>query len=227
MSQWCREARTSWGGVALMGSTLDWLYFHPERINMKLNRLKGHACYTIGPMEFCPNNGVQWREIATEYLSKLDILVLNPTNKPTSRAYEGKESKEYRINLLNAIKNSKDRESAIPYMDELSEMMKEIVAIDLRLLDKADFMLMLIDPTLYTSGSWVEFGMARLQRKPVVVFAPKGLNTITQWTYGQSPHSDFFDSLDKALDHIRHFHEDVDINPNSGWKFFDYDKCMS
>lgn len=180
-------------------------------------------------MQYADDGGIGWREKSSDFLKKLGIKPLNPANKPCDNATEDKSNREYITGLqkkASELKKIGNLREADNYLDEVSRIMKDVIAIDLRLLDISDFMLMYVNPNIHTVGSYVEYGMACLQRKPVVIFCPSGLENMPIWFLGQSSHRSMFTTLDESLEYIRHIHEDKNIDTLKRWKFFNYNKIL-
>src|SRR5210317_2467974 len=95
-----------------------------------MNRLKKQRVYLVGAMDRVADRGIGWREDITPYLENLGVTVYNPLKKPIDIGKEDDESFLKKIEYRTA----KD-------YDKLSEMMKMIRNVDLRLVDISDFII--------------------------------------------------------------------------------------
>ena len=70
---------------------------------MKKGRLNNHRVYLAGPIDNALDDGVGWRQNITPYLKKMGLMILDPTNKPTSQCKwnEVGEEKENIQKLVN------------------------------------------------------------------------------------------------------------------------------
>jgi nucleoside 2-deoxyribosyltransferase len=193
-------------------------------------RLKGAFCYELGPIQYASDNGINWRTKATKFLNNLGIGVFNPLDKPCDHAVEGPNTQKDLDFLKKAANNALEegnKAAAEIYYHEIHRIMKDITSIDLRLCDKSDFGLMFSDPTIYSAGTWVEYGKFMLDRKPVVMWLDGPITQIPFWAHGTTHFSLMHTSLDNALEYIRSIHEDENINRLNRWKFFDLNKVFS
>jgi nucleoside 2-deoxyribosyltransferase len=195
------------------------------------NRLDKSLVYLLGPMEFAEDNGVNWRVEASNFLKNLNIGILNPVDKPSTHGKEDEETRNYirecKERASFHLKNN-DRISADKYIQEVVKFAKDIVSIDLRLCDKADFGLMYVNTEIYSCGTWVEYAHLNIQRKPVVCFTNnKCITTMPLWMFGQTNYHLMHSNLHNALNYIKSIHEDDDIDRLNRWKFFDSKKIFS
>ena len=178
-----------------------------------MNRLKGARYYHCGPMQSLPDSGIGYRKIIEDITKKFGLICLDPTNKPSSVAKEDIGTREI---LLNSIKSGK--------YEYVHEVMREICAIDLRLVDISDFLILYHDPNIPTCGTWHEMGMAILQRKPVLVLCPSGLDKIPLWLWGVGKYQEFFTSIEQLDSYLAHLAYDQNIEDLGRWKFLNWEK---
>ena len=178
-----------------------------------MERLKGSICYLAGPIQFASDWGVGWRLKATKFLHSLGIGVIDPCDKPSDMAKEDEQTQVW----LKSLKENYQ-------YDEYTKFLKEVVSIDLRFVDKSDFLLCYIDKNVYTCGTFHETSHAFIQRKPVVVFTDEDTRDIPGWLFGHTPHKMFYSSLDDALKYIKSINEDEQIDTLNRWKFLDFNK---
>lgn len=172
------------------------------------NRLSGLRTYLAGPVDRCPNGGIEWRANLTPFLENLGLIVLNPTNKPIDVGNEDLENKEYKRKL----KENGD-------FSTLSELMKQIIKIDLRLCDIADFAIVFIDMDIFMYGTIHETILLSQQRKPILFCCKQGIKAMPDWIFGLCNYKEFFNdwtSLKKYLLMINC----GSIEPSNRWLFF-------
>ncbi len=195
---------------------------------MLIQRLKGSRCYFAGPMDRVVDHGVGWRKIAAPFLRNLGIGVFDPTDKAINIGVETGDQREKRTFLKKQIAECLPEFQSF-YRSQYVNIMKDIVSVDLRQIDLSDFVLMHVDMSVHSCGTYNEQAHACLQRKPLVVWVNCEPNEIPyhipDWLYGHSRPEMFFNSLDRALAYIQYVHESVKEPPTyNRWKFFDYDK---
>ncbi len=178
-----------------------------------MNRLRGSCIYLAGPMDEVPDLGSDWREWITPKLQEMGIGVYNPCNKPTDIA---NETDENRKEMLTLRKDGK--------WDAYSKLVKEIVSIDLRMVDVSDAIILNVDKLYHMCGSYNEQCMACLQRKPVIVYCKQGKGEIPGWLFGHCNHKLFFDDWDEVMYYIGVINSDYYFNPvEDGWKLFNHE----
>lgn len=192
-----------------------------------MGRLRGSLFYLAGGIQYIDDLGINWRKEAERELRSLGVGVLNPMDKASNYANEDKDTQANLKQLQKKAESAKSQNDFVnmkKYHDEISDIMKAIVSIDLRMVDLASALLVKIDSTKHTAGTYAELTQAYLQRKPVVMFSDRGIYDIPLWWWGHGEPDMFFDSLSKALSYIK----EVDRNPNvyhyKQWKMFDYNK---
>ena len=105
--------------------------------------------------------------------------------------------------------------------DELTTYMKGIAHIDLRMLDRSDFVIVYIDMEAKPFGTIWELQNALSQKKPTLVFAANGKENVSLWLYGVMNHNYIFDDMASLFRHLNEVDkglEDVDL---TRWVFFD------
>lgn len=186
-----------------------------------MNRLNGARNYLAGPIEHASDGGTEWRKEITPFFESLGIKVLNPCDKPVALGKETIES-QLIIKELKQLFAKCDRSERDYYGDKLHAMMKEIVGTDLRLVDICDFLVAYIDPNIYACGTFDEITRACIGKKPVIVYAPVGLDTIPSWLFSTLKHQMFFDSITELKSYVRHINEDETIDDLDRWRFMDW-----
>jgi len=176
------------------------------------NKLKGLRCYLAGPIDHAADDGVGWRNRAKLWLEQKGVVAMDPCDKPTDQAEyrEIGDEKKYLMRLKEERK-----------FDELTTYMKGIAHIDLRMLDRSDFVIVYIDMEAKPFGTIWELQNALHQKKPTFVFAANGKENVSLWLYGVMNHNYIFDNMGDLFCHLNEVDqglEDVDL---TRWVFFD------
>ena len=182
------------------------------------NRLKGHVCYLAGSIDKSNDYGREWRYDISSFLNGLDIGVLNPCDKPIINK-KINEDEDF-VEMVQSLKNKGK------YL-EVQEIMKEIVRIDLKMVDLCNFMILNVVPEVHMCGSYNEQSLACYQRKPIIVHCESGIHRIPNWLFGICDPDLFFSKWEYVKDYIKHiaYSESVDDN-DSKWRFLDYNKIF-
>jgi len=180
---------------------------------LRLNRLHNKMCYIIGYMQSCPNNGEGWRNEIIPFLTSVGVKVFNPCRKPVDFGLEDRETRELVNSLLQKEK-----------YDEVRELMKPIRAVDLRMVDKSDFLIFNLDNNFPTCGSHEEWVTANRQKKPIIVRCEQGKSAIPNWMFGALPHELFFSTWQEVTNYLKHIDESPCFDAVGRWVFFDYEK---
>lgn len=175
-----------------------------------MNRLWGNLAYLIGSIDVCPDNGRTWRKNMEVELLKRNIIPLNPMDKPIDIGDENKFREQ-----REKYKNNKDYES-------LSENVKIIRHVDLRLVDKASFVIFYLDLSINACGSWEECFWANRLKSPVIVVCKQGKQKIPDWLFGALKEELFFDNFEDALKYIDYIDSDTDPETLGRWLFVSY-----
>lgn len=176
---------------------------------MSENRLKGQRVYLAGAMDRVADRGAGWRSRITPFLENMGIVVFNPLNKPGSVGCEDHDAHTIK-NMLKSKEN----------YDELSNLMKTVRAIDLRLVDISDFIIVNLDLNTHPCGTLEEIFLANRSKKPVVLHMEQGKKNTPDWLFGTLPHSMFFSTWDEVKSYLSHINEDTYINHENRWRFF-------
>ena len=178
-----------------------------------MNRLKNSLCYLCGAMDRVEDGGIGWREYVTPKLKGMGIGVLNPCDKPSSYGLEDEKTRELLENLKRSGKYNK-----------VTEYMKPICAVDLRMVDIAHFIVMSVDVDVHLCGSYHEAAVAISQKKPVLAMCAQGKENAPNWMFGVMPHDHIFGSWSELLEYLEHINEDEDVDHLNRWRFFDWEK---
>lgn len=174
-----------------------------------MDRLKNQRVYLAGAMDRVVDRGTTWRDNITPFLEKLQIEVFNPISKPSNIGLEDKDTHTIKRKL-------KEKES----YDDLSSMMKTIRAVDLRLVDISDFLIVNLDLSVHPCGTYEEIFWANRQKKPIIVHMVQGKNHTPDWLFGTIPHQMIFSTWDEIKAYLIHINSSENIDTYKRWYFF-------
>lgn len=175
-----------------------------------INRLRNQRVYLAGAMDRVADRGNGWRDSITPFLDKLGITVFNPIKKPSS---VGKED-EHIQNLKKSYKLNHD-------YDKLSDLMKTIRSVDLRLVDISDFLIVNLDLDIHPCGTYEEIFWANRQKKPILIHMVQGKQNAPDWLFGTIPHNMIFSCWGELKDYLHYVNSSPSINDYKRWYFFD------
>lgn len=155
-----------------------------------MNKLKNQQCYLIGPIDRAKDNGIEWRNQITPKLNKYGVRVLNPLEKP------------FNINIneltvrddINILKNEKRYSEIRKY--------KSIRTVDLRMVDKSDFVIAQMSSEVFTCGSMEEIVLANSQKKPVLYWQVDGFDKVPNWIWFMLPTKTIFENEESLLNYL-------------------------
>jgi hypothetical protein len=194
--------------MTLTGSHERLKYLEKEHI-MPENRLRGQRAYLAGAMDRVADRGAGWRFNITPFLEEMGVIVFNPLNKPGSVG-----SEDYDAHTIKTMLKSQEN------YDELSNLMKTVRAVDLRLVDISDFIVVNLDLNTHPCGTLEEIFLANRSKKPVVLHMEQGKKNTPDWLFGTIPHSMFFSTWEEVKSYLSHINEDQYINHENRWRFF-------
>ena len=174
-----------------------------------MNRLKNQRVYLAGAMDRVPDRGATWRDSITPFLEELGVVVFNPIRKPTEIGLE-----DHDTHMVKTKLKEKSR------YDELSAMMKTIRAVDLRLVDMSDFLVVNLDINTHPCGTLEEIFWANRQKKPIIIHLEQGKNNTPDWLFGTIPHQMIFSTWDEIKTYLLHINNDENIDTHKRWYFF-------
>jgi len=173
------------------------------------NRLKNQRVYLAGAMDRVADRGNGWRDNITPFLQDLGIIVFNPIKKPTILGQEDEQTHKFKLKL-KAEKN----------YDELSQLMKVIRSVDLRLVDISDFLIVNLDLDHYACGTWEELYLCNRSKKPILIHIEQGKEHMPDWLFGTLPHQWFFTEWEDMKSYLLHINNDANIEYHNRWRFF-------
>jgi hypothetical protein len=160
-------------------------------------------------MDRVPDRGATWRDNITPFLQQLDIVVFNPISKPTDVGLEDTDTHKIKTKLKEMQR-----------YDELTAMMKTIRAVDLRLVDMSDFMIVNLDLDTHPCGTLEEIFWANRQKKPIIVHMVQGKSHTPDWLFGTIPHQMIFSTWEEIKNYLIHIDTSENIDTHKRWYFF-------
>jgi len=174
------------------------------------NRLALMKCYLIGPMDYVDDRGEDWRKTLTPWLEERAVIVLDPTDKPTSVAIEGNDFHEARREAI--LRGD---------YDTVTEMMKPVRAIDLRFVDESSFAVANLDLDQRPCGTYREIFESATRTTPMIIRCPQGKKEIPPWLYSEIPHQFFHETWDEVKAYLEHVNNGKSVQTFKKWKFLD------
>jgi len=174
-----------------------------------MNRLKNQRCYLAGAIDRVPDRGDGWRNFITPILETYGIQVFNPLSKPTNLGMED----AIVVQKKQALK--KDGK-----YNELSQIMKEIRSVDLRMVDVSDFLIVNLDLNTHPCGTLEEIFWANRQKKPILIRIEQGKNHAPDWLFGTIPHEFIFNNWDELTTYLNYINNTYTIDHHKRWCFF-------
>lgn len=175
------------------------------------SKLFGHRVYLAGAMDRVADRGKGWRDRITPALKTLGLSIINPLKKPTEAGIENQETAKYKSRLKSKRQ-----------YDKLSEIMKEIRSVDLRMVDISDFLIVNLDIETHPCGTYEEIFWANRQKKPILIRMVQGKKETPDWIFGTIPHKFIFDSWADMFYYIDRINTGMDSDTLSRWCFLDY-----
>lgn len=173
-----------------------------------LDRLKNQRVYLAGAMDRVLDRGSTWRDAITPFLKDLGVIVFNPITKPTNVGLEDADTHALKTKLKQMGR-----------YDELSQVMKTIRSVDLRLVDISDFVIVNLDLDVHPCGTLEEIFWANRQKKPIIVHMVQGKSHTPDWLFGTIPHQMIFSTWKDIQDYLQHINNDENIDTYNRWYF--------
>lgn len=152
--------------------------------------------YLAGPIDFLDDRGVGYRlELKTKLLSMglAKNMILDPTEKPV--IYDGYKDFDTEKNYYYSLRKH-------GHWDELEKMCQMTMHVDLRLVDKSDVIIAVLNPNVPMFGTIHEIVVARQQKKPVIIVDPRGREGTSIWAIGLVGYKNIFRTIDEAVDYM-------------------------
>lgn len=183
----------------------------------KINRLWGNFCYLSGVIDRVSDKEAKdWRLKITPLLNRMGVVVLDPCHKCL---YPGHEIHDEQF-MFKSLKEEEKHQ-------EFKDFGEPIRWIDLRMVDKSDFIIAKIDMNVFSCGTIEEIVLANRQKKPVLLWCPSGLKEIAGWFKLMLPLVNIFENLGCLFGYLSYINESPIIDDLGRWRFFDYKKLMN
>lgn len=175
-------------------------------------KLNNTRCYLAGPIDYAQDDGVEWRRTFTKFLTRLGSVPLDPTDKPMTQC---------KYNEIGDEKKMIEKLIELERWDELRTMAKEIVLVDLRMVEVSDFLVAYVNTQIPMCGTWDEVFESLRQRKPTYVVVEGGKKKMPMWLRGKLNHNFCFGSFKELESYLEGLHTGI-IDPDyTRWVFFD------
>lgn len=177
-----------------------------------MNKLKNQRCYLAGAIDRVSDRGSTWRDFITPFLESLQVTVFNPLKKPTNIAVEDENVAAYKLQLKKHKR-----------FDELSDLMKNIRSVDLRMVDISDFLIVNLDLDTHPCGTLEEIFWANRQKKPIIIHMEQGKQNAPDWLFGTIPHEMIFSEWEEVQEYLIYINSFFKLDKPKRWCFFDYE----
>lgn len=172
--------------------------------------------YLAGPIDFVDDAGKGFRAELTKKLIKLGVsknMILDPTDKPVT--YEGYKDFDTEKDHYYSLRKHGQ-------WDELEKLAQMTMHVDLRLVDKSDLIIAVINPDVPMFGTIHEIVQARAQKKPVVLIDPRGREGTSIWALGLVGYKRIFRTTDEAIDYLRDIFNGTLDTDDTEWLFLSF-----
>jgi hypothetical protein len=179
-----------------------------------MNRLFYNRCYLSGPIDNAVDFGTGWRNMVQEKLADLDLIFLDPCNKPMIAEFTCEDLENHKLRI--ALKQRGDFET-------VSRMMRTIRCIDLRMADICDFAIVHLDLNVYSTGTHEEIVTLNRRKVPILTHVEQGKAALPDWYWGTLPHQMIFSDWNELFQYVRHVAlAPPPIDTYNRWRFLDY-----
>ncbi len=173
--------------------------------------------YLAGPIDFLDDRGVGFRKPLKEKLMSIGLtrnMILDPTDKPVTYAgyADFDTEKDYYYNLRKH-----------GHWDELERMCQMTMHVDLRLVDKSDVVIAVLNPDVPMFGTIHEIVAARQQKKPVLLIDPRGREGTSIWAIGLVGYKHIFSTIDEAVDYMADILHGKLAADHTEWLFLNFE----
>jgi hypothetical protein len=173
------------------------------------NNLKNMRTYLIGAMDRVKDGGIGWRNNITPHLQSMNVIILDPCNKPIESAKEDTNTR-----------SSIDHLKSTGQFDKIRSLYGHIRNADLRCVDVSDFVIAHIDISNHACGTYEEIVTANRQKKPVLIWCEQGKAHAPNWLFFMLPHEVIFGSMEEVLAYLDVINTCEDYHKLDRWFFF-------
>jgi len=178
------------------------------------NRLRHSRGYLCGAMDRVTDGGEAWRIELQKELVDLEAYWLDPTHKPIDLGIEDAESRERVRRYKHANR-----------YDLAAAEGKLIRAVDLRMVDISDFLVVNLDLEAYPCGTMEEVALANRQKKPIITRIEQGKENVPNWLLYMYPNEMIFSTWPEVYAYLRHVAFGESVEHYNRWFFFDFSLC--
>jgi hypothetical protein len=87
--------------------------------------------------------------------------------------------------------------------------------------DISDFLIFYVDKNIHLCGSYYEFTISNLARKPILCVVKQGKKETPKWIFGCIPHQFLFNSFEEMLSYLNYVDQSEEEPPHfKRWTFF-------
>jgi len=164
------------------------------------NNLKDIKIFLSGCIDRVKDDGVGWRKEIRKKCkkAKLPVSFFDPTDKPKGL---GSEVGDEKLRIQKLMKSGK--------WEQASSEVKIFRRYDLRMVDHCHLYIIYIDLNAYACGSWHEFNIADIQKKPIFVIMAPGFTKydIPSWAVASVKEDEVFEGIDDCVEHLKLLNE--------------------
>lgn len=157
---------------------------------MREHSIENSTVYLAGPIDGVRDDGIQWRREFRRLCDDkgLKFNVFDPTDKPYDLQGEIGEEKHYISQLKEEgrLKEAQDR-------------VKKIRRVDLRMVDKADFIVVYVDINIHMCGTYFECCFANIEKKPILCIVKQGRRYIPSFLLSYVFVEEIFDNVEQCV----------------------------
>ena len=175
-----------------------------------INNLKNTRTYLVGAMDRVDDGGIGWRQTITPILRQMNVVVLDPCNKPMNGI---KEDANTRLKI--------EEYKTTGQYHKIKEEYSVIRNADLRCVDISDFIVAYIDIDIHACGSYEEIVTANRQKKPVLVWCKQGKSKAPNWLFFMLPHEHIFSSMNELIEYLNLVNNCKDTSSLKRWFFLE------
>jgi hypothetical protein len=152
------------------------------------NILEKTKTYLVGHMQYI--SGRNWRSEVTSKLQEINVTCFDPYEKPFMKDVE--EDEASRIEMETWMRTKQ--------YDRVANRMKTVRSYDLNLVDRSDFIIAHLVPSVASWGSAEEIVTAVRMKKPIFVSMEGGKSKTPLWMLGMLPHKYIYNSVEEIVD---------------------------
>ena len=179
-----------------------------------MNTLRNATCYLAGAIENDVQGMCSWRDHIKNSLAYTGIRWMDPCKKPTSY---GCETIETQAGLA--------RSRAQGDYNFVTKEVELIRAIDLRMIDLSDFLIVNYDPAIPTTGTHEEISYAVRQNKPVILCVRGGISVVPLWWFSELRGCPIADGIEDTIKLLRDYDstskDTLRVMSHNKWLLFD------